>query len=429
MNRLPIVVASLALAVCGAGRLMAEMPPDGLLRLDQVVQQALASNPELAVARFEAEAARARAAKAGTLPNPMLSFSIMDRTSGGDWPDTEEKRIMLEQTFPWFGKRDLQRNVAAREAEGALHASRSAELGIQRRIKETFVELHAVRKAIDTTREEEKVLQSIVDIAQSLYATGARSQSDVFSIESETTVLKQKIIELEAREKSLVATLNALLDRPADTPVGPLAPPPEVVVPDDLDARLAGASRSRPEVLARLAMADRAAANQKLMAKESRPDYQLGVEYRKLGMDEDMAMLTLGIDLPIRRASIRAGIREAELMREAGLAGAKAAERAADLEIRNAAIALQSAYRKLELTRKELVPQAEARFKANEAAYRTGKSDFAEFLASQRFLLSAKVDEAMTAAEVGKQAARLEEASGLDLTSLNPAPRTPNPEP
>lgn len=399
----------------GAGIVSAETPPPPPLRLDEVVQRALANNPGFAAARFEAEAARAKADKVGALPNPMLSFGVMDRAEGGDWPDTEEKRLMLEQKFPWFGKRGLQRDVATREAEGASYTVDAARLGLKRRVQETFFELHAVRQSIAITRDEEEVLQNIAEIARSLYSTGGRSQGDVFGAESETTLIKQKAIELEAREKTLVAELNVLLDRKADTPVGALAPPPEVRVPDDLSARLAGASDARPEVLYARTMADRYGIEQKLMEKESMPDYQLGVEYRSLGMDEDMVMLTVGIDLPIRRGSIRAGIRESVLMRESSLAAAQAAARASELEIQNAAIALAAAQRTLRLVQSELIPQAQSRFKAGEAAYRNGKADFQELLESQRLLLAVRIDEAMTRGEVGKQAARLEQAAGIDL--------------
>jgi outer membrane protein TolC len=252
------VLVLFALAVsCGAGVASAETPLPAPLRLAEVVQRALANNPGFAAARFEAEAARAKADKVGALPNPMLSFGVMDRAEGGDWPDTEEKRLMLEQKFPWFGKRGLQKNVADREAEGASHTVDAARLVLKRRVQETFFELHAVRQSIAITREEEKVLLDIAEIARSLYATGGRSQGDVFGAESETTLIKQKTIELEAREKTLVAELNVLLDRKADTPVGALAPPPEVRVPDDLPARLAVASISRPAVLYARTMGDR----------------------------------------------------------------------------------------------------------------------------------------------------------------------------
>ena len=175
-----VVVTSMIGASCCAASGSAEAPPPPL-RLSDMVQAALSNNLELAAVHLDAEAAQARLAKAGTLPNPMLSFGIMDRAEDGNWPDTAEKRIMLDQKFLGIGKRGLQREVAAREAEGASHTVYAAQLGLKRRVKETFVDLFAIRQSIAITREEEKVLLNIAGIAQSLYATGNRSQGDVFT--------------------------------------------------------------------------------------------------------------------------------------------------------------------------------------------------------------------------------------------------------
>jgi len=71
------------------------------------------------------------------------------------------------------------------------------------------------------------------------------------------------------------------------------------------------------------------------------------------------------------------------------------------------------------LYRAELIPQAEARFSASEAGYRTGKVDFMDLLESERFLLNAKMMTAMTEGAVGMQAARLERAIGATLPANN----------
>ena len=306
-------------------------------------------------------------------------------------------------------------DVARRASEGAFHTVAAARLNLERSVKETFFELHSVRRSIEIMHEDEAVLLSMAEIAKSLYAAGGRSQGDVFIAESEATLLKQQVVELEARGRSLEAALNSLLNRKADAPVGPLAAPPDIRLPGNLADLLARAAGHRPEVLYSLSQADRYGVEKKLMEKESMPDYQLGVEYRSLGMDEDMIMLTFGIDLPIRRSSIRAGLREAELMREASLAEAGAAERRSELAIQEAIIALELTRRSLDLYRSELIPQAEARFKAGEAGYRNSQADFSALLDSRRFLLSARLKVAMTEGEVGKQAARLEQAAGIKL--------------
>ncbi|MBI2442186.1 MAG: hypothetical protein HYV35_12550, partial [Lentisphaerae bacterium] len=79
-----------------------------------------------------------------------------------------------------------------------------------------------------------------------------------------------------------------------------------------------------------------------------------------------------------------------------------------------------TARRTLELYRGELIPQAETRFSASAAGYRTGQVDFLDFLESERFLLNARVMAAREEGMLGMQAARLERALGSTLESVYP---------
>jgi cobalt-zinc-cadmium efflux system outer membrane protein len=105
-------------------------------------------------------------------------------------------------------------------------------------------------------------------------------------------------------------------------------------------------------------------------------------------------------------------------MRASSQAAREAAERQSALDVQEASISLQTARRTLELYRTELIPQAEARFSASEAGYRTGRVDFMDLLESERFLLGAKIMAAMAEGTLGMQAARLERAVGGGRTWL-----------
>ena len=102
-------------------------------------------------------------------------------------------------------------------------------------------------------------------------------------------------------------------------------------------------------------------------------------------------------------------------MIEAGEAALQSAQRQIAFDVQDAAFKLQTAQRTVELYRKELLPQAETRFKASEAAYRSGGGDFMDLLESERFRLNARVMAAMAEANLGVQAARLERAVGTSL--------------
>ena len=394
--------------------------PETNLTLTAAVDLAVRDNAELKSLRARWEAMQERPAQAGALANPMLTYGGMDRVDEGTWPDTNEKRIMVEQEFPWFGKRGLRVGMAAKDAEVMQYELETMTREIVMMVKESYYDLYAVQRVTAITTDEEDVLRRIAKVAETLYATGDRSQADVVKAQSEITMLKQKCLELSAQEMTLKAKLNTLLNRRADEPFGLTAVLPEAGFSGNVKALFALAATNRPEVQAAQVQLERYQFEKELMAKESLPDYRLGLEYRAFGDSADMVMFTVGIELPIWKSKYRAGVREAASMRASAQAVREAAIQQSALDVQDASFKLQTARRTLELYRTELVPQAELRFNASEAGYRTGKVDFMDLLESERFLLGAKMMAAMTEGTVGMQSARLERAIGREFKAGRP---------
>lgn len=365
-----------------------------------------------------------RPVQANALPNPMLKYGDMGSVDGRQWSESNEKRIMVEQQFPWFGKRGLREGIARKDAEAMQYELNAMTREVVMMVKENYYGLYAIQQAIVIIRNDETVLRRMAKISETLYATGERTQQDVLKAQSEITLLKQRMLELQAQENAFQAKLNTLLNRRADMPLGAIVTPPEPVFSAPPESLFARAAANRAEVHVEQAKVERYELEKKLMAKESMPDYQLGVEYRNIGGDENMVMLTVGVELPIWQAKNKAGVREAEKMRASSEAAREAAKRNSALDVQNASFKLQTAQRTLALYKTELIPQAETRFSASESDYQTGKTDFMDFLESQRFLLSIRVMAAMAEGEVGMQFARLERSVGAELkwapTKANP---------
>ena len=391
-----------------------EPRPDADLPLAAAVDLAIRDNPQLQRVRAQLAATRERPAQARAWANPMFTYGGMDRTDSGDWPDTAEKRFMLEQEIPWFGKRELRRAMAEQDVEIMRHDLEAMTRDVAMNVKENGFDWAAVRRALAIIRDEDAVIERMVTVTETRYATGVQSQSDVIKAQTERSMLKQKRLELESQEAVLTAKLNRLLNRPPDAPLSLIVPPPSLKPDDDFQPRFALAAMNRPEIRGVEADLQRRRLERDLMQKEFRPDWRVGIEYRDLAGSENMAMFTVGMDLPFRRSSYRAAAREAELMVVAGEAEREEAERQVFLDVQDAYFKLRAARRTLELYRNELIPQAEARLNASEAGYRTGKNDFMDLLESERFLLDARVMAVMTEGAVGGLTARLEWALGRE---------------
>lgn len=100
----------------------ASAQPPARLSLPAVVAEALANNPEIASARRRADAARQRPVQERALPDPMVSVGWSG--SGNPLPGaglgvepTANIGLMVTQSIPYPGKRELKASIASREAD------------------------------------------------------------------------------------------------------------------------------------------------------------------------------------------------------------------------------------------------------------------------------------------------------------------------
>lgn len=392
------------------------------LTLDQVIAEALRNSPQIHAMQARWEAAQERPVQERTLPNPVLAVKGGNGVDDFSFPRTQETRVAIEQTFPWFGKLDLRGKVAEKDAAIVHHEHEAMELEVVASVKEAYFDLYAVQLSLTVTRAEEDVLKEVETIAESKYATGAVSQQDVLKAQTETTLLQQQLLELEQQEATAKAKLNLLLNRSADSPLGLAVTPPAMEPDPDTGKLFELAEKARPEIQRAQMDIERNEAQRNLMKKEFFPDYRLGVEYGHMNGgytdysgSENLVVLTLGFDLPIWRTKYRAGVREAEKMVESSRAALEAEEKQISYDVQDAHFKLVTARRTVDLYKNSLIPQAEARFKASEAAYRAGQVSFLELLESERFLLNARVMEAMAEGNLGIQLARQERAVGTGV--------------
>jgi outer membrane protein, heavy metal efflux system len=392
------------------------------LTLDAAVDAVVRGNAQLASEQARWQAMQERPAQAASLPDPMFTYSAMDATSGGRWPDTNEKRFMVQQEFPWFGKLSLREGVARKDAEMMRWQVDATRRELIMGVKESYFDLYAVRQSIAITRSQEQVIGRVESVARTMYATGARPQTDVLKAQTEVTMLRQKLLELQVQEATLKAKLNTFMNRAVDAPIGDLVTAPQVDSDPNVSRLLAVAAAARPEVRAAQTQVERYELETELMGKNYAPDLRLGTEYRDFRRGDDMLMFVVGINLPLWQSKYRAGVEEARKMRASSRASREAAVRQSSLDVQDASFKLTTARQTLDLYRKQLIPQAEARLAADEAGYQTGTVNFLDVLESERFLLNAKLMAAMAEGNLGTEFARLERAVGtelkLDMTPL-----------
>jgi cobalt-zinc-cadmium efflux system outer membrane protein len=380
-------------------------------------------NPEYASMRHEADAAGERIVPAGALPDPKLRVELMDITMGGEQRPTVlpnkvgGTRYLLMQEVPWFGKRDLKRDIAAWEAEGAKGRALGTWADLSSQIKSGYAQFYYVHQSERLTKEILDLMSRLEKVAQVRYAGGLAAQSDAIRAQVEQTNLRNELIALDGEKRMSQARLNMLVNRPADAPLAEPERLRSLPAPASLDyASLQERVRSRnPQLFAEDARLKAAEKSRDLTYKNRYPDFTFGITPTQSGSSVKEWELMVELNIPLQQSSRRAQERESEAMLSAARSRKDAAANQVLAELTENLSGLDAARRTEAAIASSLLPQAELTFKAALAGYENGKLDFATLLDAQRQIRQAKQNQIKVQAEAQARLANIERLSGEEL--------------
>lgn len=388
--------------------------------VDRLLALAKEANPDFAGMRHEADAAAERIIPAGALPDPRLRTELMDLTRGGSQSASlspsrvGSTRYTLMQDIPWFGKRDLKREIAALEAQGARGRAEGSWNEIAAKIKTTYAQLYYLARNEALTREILDLMVRLEKIAQVRYAGGLAAQQDVIRAQVEQTGMRNELIALETEHHHLVSRMNALLGRSVSAPLAMPESLRPLPAPGQLDyARLEERARTRnPLLWAEENRIQAAEKSRELAYKNRYPDVTLGVVPNQMQNEVKQWDLMLEINIPLQQASRRAQEREAEAMLAASRARRDATSNQLLSDLSAMVSELEAARRTEQLTTDRLLPQAELTFQSALAGYETGKVDFGTLLDAQRQIRQARLNQIKSRAEAQVRLAEIERILG-----------------
>ena len=403
------------------GSAQAQMAPGS--DVDSLLALARENNPDYAGTRHEAAAAAQRVEAAGALSDPRLRTELMDVTRGGEQSATllpgraGSTRYLLMQDIPWWGKRDLKRDLAQREADGATATAAASWNDLAAQIRTLHAQRYYLAHRERLTREILDLLVRLEGVAQLRYASGLAAQQDVIRAQVEQTTMRNELIALDTEQRQLSARMNALLGRPATAPLASPERLRALPAPAQLDyASLEERARARNPLLAvDSSRIDAAEKSRELAYKNRYPDFTLGVAPNQFQNELKQWDLMLEMNIPLQQSSRRAQEREAEAMLAAARSRREATANRIVGELAETIAALDAAQRTGVLVRDSLLPQAELTFRAALAGYENGKLDFATLLDAQRQIRQAKLDEIRSRAEVHIRVADIERIIGEEL--------------
>jgi outer membrane protein TolC len=415
------VLAVLLVMAVPAGAQSSEAVPGA--SVESLLLLAKERNPDYASMRYEAQAASERVTPAGALPDPKFRTELMDITRMGEQNPTllpgnvGSTRYTLMQDLPWFGKRDLKRDIAQLEADGSQGKVEASWTELKAKIKTTQAQRYYLRGSEKLTQEILDLMRRLEKISQARYAGGLTAQQDVIRAQVEQTNMKNELVALESENRQVNVRLNTLLARPATAPLAA----PEILraVPGvaQLDfGKLAEQARSRnPQLFTEVARTRAAEKNRDLTYKNRYPDFTLSISPTQYQTAIKEWALMVEVNIPLQQSSRRAQEREAEAMLAAAQSRKDALANQLLSDLAENLAGLEAAQSSGVLVANSLLPQAELTFSSALASYENGKVDFATLLDAQRQIRQARQTQIKAQFEAQMRLAEIEKLVGADL--------------
>ena len=425
---MPIKVLALLLALGLASPAWAQHDHHGHeavgATVDDLIAMARAMSPEVQISALEAEAALAKVDGAGSLADPKLSWGYEDWNSnpnGGNVPSNPAsrttKKLRLTQELPFWGKRNLKREIAGTGARKAAIVKQQVENELVAKVKVAYAEYHSAHLASDVARDLRSRLDTLAKLAQARYGQALGKQQDVTRAGVEKSVLEAEIIRMDAERRKARVKINRLLARPLNAPLVE-APAPRVLPAMeglDLEALTARAQSNNPEIKAQMAAMDGADKSRALAEMGWYPDFEVMVGSVKRDGEWRGYEATIGMNIPLQWDLRNSEIGEAKAM--ASAARIKREQRALELgnEVADAWISLKSARDVERLLRESQLPQAEIGFQAAAKGYELGRSDLLDVLQTEQQLWKSNIDLIKVLFDQQMRLAELEKLVGGDL--------------
>ena len=439
--------AQVALCFIIAGTPMSALPADSstpveprsaagaTISLAEVASEALRANPEIQAALKEREAAQHKVAPAGALDDPMLEAGVINLPTDSlrfDREDMTMKMIGLSQRFPFSGKRELRRDVAARDAESVGDGFRETVNRILREIRIAYYDLALAVESQRLVEKNRTVLGQLLKVAESRYAVGQGSQTDVLKAQTQFTRLLDELLRFERERTMAEDEIGRLLARHGDfTPALPALPAP-TDAPLPLETLQKTALQRRPQLLALQAVVARSERALDLARKESLPDFDVKFAYGQrdnspLGMKRsDMVTLTVAMNLPVwRETKTEPRIAQALAMRSVAVDMLRAQQHDVTTKLHHQIAAALQNLKSLRLYERDILPVARLTLEAALAAYRVNRIDFVTLLDNQMSVSNYEISSVTALVGYHKAIAEMDFLTGkLAVDALGPADKT-----
>ncbi len=408
-------VVSFALLACSAVPAFAQ-ERDSVF--DQLIAEALKSNPSIAQRQAAAHGAQLRIRPAGALPDPMFTAGVMDLLLPGfkfNQSDFTEVDAELSQELPWPGLLGARTNVARAVAAGARADERTTRREITFAMAEAYYRLQYAVAALATIERQLALLDAAVQVSTTRYGTGSAPQSDPLQAKLARDRLQLEAFTLESERVSAQAAVNALRNRALSDSVALLpidAAQVRAALPTfpSADSLVGLTLRNHPRLAAREASLAQATQLIRVERLGARPDFTLTARYGYrppfVGLYRWPGFFSafLGLRLPVW--AWRKQNRLADAARADSVAAAADLHKtvlALSREVTEAVARVQASQQRLTLLEDRVLPAAQGTVESVLRSYQVGRAEFLTLITVEDARYRAELEAAAVAAEYQTQ--------------------------
>ena len=412
-----LAVTTLILGIAAISRAdeISQLEPSQI-RLADLIQEALDTNPEVLSARQRWEAAREEIPQAKSLEDPQLTVTQWAMPSNFNIGNADETWYGIGQNLPFPGKRSLRGQIAAKAADAVEQEYLAKLREITARVKGIYYQLFLIQKSIQLHLEHQTLLEELIQIADQKYAVGQVSQQDLLKAQVEFSKLHNSLLVLEQEKVSASAEMNALLNRPPEMMLGHIEEVGYHPLPLTLQDLTHQALEKKQELQAASLMIKKSEQALALAKKNYLPDFMVEVMYWDVHTGPNQWEAVGKINLPwIFKSKYVARIRQTVAEEAQARADYTAIRNQTLLQLQDLFTKIKTAEQLIGVYQNGVLPQAEQSLEAARIGYQSGKVDFLNLIDSERTLLDLRLEYFGTLVQFWQSVTQLERTVGREL--------------
>ena len=394
------------------------------VNLDLLLNLAYERNQGLQSAYRKIEAALEQYPQAAYLDNVLSQYNAFTKQLNTKIGKPRHKE-MVAMKFPFPDMLTLKGNVVTQDVR---LMQKDAEIVLRDLITDVrlaYYDYLFVYDALSITRENQELLQQMIQIATAKFRAGMGTYQSVLKAQVDLSRLSDSILTLDEKKEMLAARINSLLNRQPDAALGIPEQAADMDVTPSLEELYAMAVQHRQEIQKQKIAISKMELMIQMAGKMSTPDASPGNSYF-----EDRTGLRSGTDkMPMTFMTKRtvnpetsawfarddAYVREVEVKVDAMQQMITNMEDKIRFMVKMHHFGANTSVRSVALHENTLIPQAQQALEATSTAYQAAKVGFISLLDAQRMLLMLRLAKQQALRDHRQHIAKLEQAVGMAI--------------